>query len=38
MKKEYEKPNLEIIEFNYDVKAEQSGNGSKDFEISGWWI
>lgn len=35
MKKEYEKPVLEIIEFEYDVQANDSTTGEQD--VGGWW-
>ena len=35
MKKEYEKPIIEIIEFEYDVSAEASAEGS--INIGAWW-
>lgn len=36
MKKEYEKPTLEVVTFEYDVKAENSA-ANIDFDASGWW-
>lgn len=36
MKKEYEKPVVEVIIFDYEVQAEGS-NGSIDFGIGDWW-
>lgn len=38
MRKEYEKPTLEVIEFEYDVLTE-SVVGSVDFDLteSNWW-
>lgn len=36
MKKEYEKPTLEVITFEYDVQAEAS-TGSTEWDIGGWW-
>lgn len=37
MRKEYEKPTLEVIEFEYDVLTESVG--SVDFDLSdlNWW-
>jgi hypothetical protein len=35
MKKEYEKPVVEIIEFEYDIQAEGSAEGNID--VGGWW-
>lgn len=36
MRKKYEKPELEIITFDYDVQAEVS-NGQTEWDIGGWW-
>ena len=38
MRKEYEKPTLEVIEFEYDVLTEGSV-GTVDFDLSdsNWW-
>lgn len=35
MKKEYEKPTVEIIEFEYSVQAEQSAETT--IGVGGWW-
>ncbi len=35
MKKDYEKPVVEIIEFEYDIQAEGSAEGNID--VRGWW-
>lgn len=35
MKKEYQKPVLEVIEFEYSVQADASNEGSQD--VGGWW-
>ena len=35
MKKEYEKPTLEVVKFEYDVQAETSAEGTAD--VGGWW-
>ena len=35
MKKDYEKPVVEIIEFEYDIQAENSAEGNID--VGGWW-
>lgn len=40
MKKEYEKPILEVIEFEYDVSAETSVVGVADYNVgnsTNWW-
>jgi hypothetical protein len=35
MKKDYEKPTLEVVKFEYDVQAEGSAKGNID--VGGWW-
>lgn len=35
MKKEYEKPILEVVEFEYNVQAEDSTEAS--IGVGGWW-
>lgn len=37
MKKEYEKPTVEIIEFEYDVQADSSAT-DVDQNVGGWWL
>lgn len=36
MKKDYEKPVLEVITFDFDVKADSS-DGQADAFVGGWW-
>lgn len=36
MKKEYEKPTLELVKFEYDVQAEPSNEGTQN--VGGWWL
>lgn len=37
MKKEYEKPRLEVVKFEYDIQAaQQSNEGTQD--VGGWWL
>lgn len=35
MKKEYEKPTVEVIEFEYDIQAADSAEGNVN--VGGWW-
>lgn len=35
MKKEYQKPEVKIVKFEYSAKADNSTEGSVD--VGGWW-
>lgn len=35
MKKEYEKPNVDVLVINNEVKTEQD---SSDIDVGGWWL
>lgn len=37
MKQEYEKPSLELIEFEYEVQAEGE-SASADKNVGSWWF
>lgn len=38
MKKEYEKPTVEILVFDYEIKADEvSGQGEGEFDVGDWW-
>jgi hypothetical protein len=37
MRKEYEKPTLEVIEFEYDVLTESVSSVDFDLKDSNWW-
>lgn len=37
MRKEYEKPTLEVIEFEYDVLTESVASVDFDLTNSNWW-
>ncbi len=37
MRKEYEKPTLEVIEFEYDVLTESVSSVDFDLSDSNWW-
>ena len=37
MRKEYEKPILEVVEFEYDVSTQSVGSVDFDLSDSNWW-
>ncbi len=37
MRKEYEKPILEVVEFEYDVSTHSVGSVDFDLSDSNWW-